>query len=1136
MRWYCVHPNLPLHAELRIRAAPDSSAAERARIPQGRSIASCSPVFQVPGDGVDSAPISWLQVAYHDNVSGETETGFMMAALPDGTTLVTPWESTDFYSCCEVTDSAALLYDGPHETARSFGLVQSVNFLYCTVEEAEKRARVFHPELESVWIEKKDLHIVCTRFKHGECSTPHTFFELSGALPEEAQIAIREYPLKEAQTVGLLSRGETVEVTVRGGNWLRIAGGGVDKAWIMWRTDALELLQEAPDVCSSTCERTAENANSLALNKSVAEANPDQIGDSGEVTRITPAVTVGSVQADTANDATPVQNVRSWCDRTCPARKLTDEEGDSDNDDDVDAAGTKLVPVDQSWDDRPPLAAPGEGIDNDNYGASAMAMEMDDVPVNRCNEDDKTQIQVCTTGIAQTDDINGASTSKPGGVNGGTARKAVVTLPDERPIHPARYVVEEHVIDERADAASVEVVKNGGVASPDERPIRPAGSVIEEEFNAVSVELVENSDAGASASEPEVDDSSKRTEATAYPDEHPIHPARYVVEEHVIDERADAASVEVVKNGGVASPDERPIRPAGSVIEEEFNAVSVELVENSDAGASASEPEVDDSSKRTEATAYPDEHPIHPARYVVEEHVIDERADAASVEVVKNGGVASPDERPIRPAGSVIEEEFNAVSVELVENSDAGASASEPEVDDSSKRTEATAYPDEHPIHPARYVVEEHVIDERADAVSVELVENGDAGADFVRVGDCAAGGVAKAALSARIYGTIGCGGTKAESNSESEAGDIAVLGGLDDVFDPVDELIVDILVKDTEKTVGTCEYAVREENEQSDGDMDNRVTTCSFTLVAQEKPNVEDSDDAALFLQEFGIIKYCERKQSLNPASDKLSQAMFNADQDDADLVFEVLVGDDPLSDEWFHDVAAKSSAATLHSEPCEAVLKLSLSVDSGDTYTLIMGDATPEDILESELLDDDDGNYDLVRSFRYPLPTRRHEHSGNGLSPVRSPPSSVLRQHQSASAESSPVSSVKPPMPSTQSVVPPTVSATPSGLAQRKSIGAPSSIAKPPSALVRPRSFVRTPATPSKMSVKPASSRLTQHAPTLSGLSSSKTTKSFLPTPSPQKVANTSARTNTILKPAESSGLPTPWMSFGFRRLPKN
>ncbi|KAG4030530.1 hypothetical protein PC123_g29003, partial [Phytophthora cactorum] len=186
-------------------------------------------------------------------------------------------------------------------------------------------------------------------------------------------------------------------------------------------------------------------------------------------------------------------------------------------------------------------------------------------------------------------------------------------------IHPARYVVEEHVIDERADAASVEVVENGGtfvsgdvgtdrdtvrseavaaVASPDERPIRPARSVIEEEFNAVSVELVENSDAGASASEPEVDDSSKRTEAAAYPDEHPIHPARYVVEEHVIDERADAASVEVVENGGtfvsgdvgtdrdtvrseavaaVASPDERPIRPARSVIEEEFNAVSVEL-------------------------------------------------------------------------------------------------------------------------------------------------------------------------------------------------------------------------------------------------------------------------------------------------------------------------------------------------------------------------------------------------------------------------------------------------------------------------------------------------------------------------------------------------------------------------------
>ncbi|POM79688.1 Hypothetical protein PHPALM_2579, partial [Phytophthora palmivora] len=233
MRWYCVHPSLPLQAELRIRAAPDSNAAERSRICQGRAIAACSPIFYVPGDSIDVDTIAWLQVAYQDVDSGTTEGGFVMAALPDGTELVTPWELTDFYGCCEVVDSGALLFDGPQEMAKTLGSVSGINFLYCIVEENDKRVRVFHPEMETL----------------------HTFYELNEALPEEAQIAIREFPSKEAQTVGLLSRGETLEVIVRGGNWLQIAGGLVDKAWVMWRTDALELLQEAPDVCSSTCKR-----------------------------------------------------------------------------------------------------------------------------------------------------------------------------------------------------------------------------------------------------------------------------------------------------------------------------------------------------------------------------------------------------------------------------------------------------------------------------------------------------------------------------------------------------------------------------------------------------------------------------------------------------------------------------------------------------------------------------------------------------------------------------------------------------------------------------------------------------------------------------------------------------------------
>lgn len=166
-----MHPGLPQQAELRVRASPDSSAAERARVSHGRAIAACSPVFQVAGDAADDAPISWLQVAYHDAASGETEGGFMMASLPDGTPLVTPWETTNFCGCCEVTDPAALLFDGPQETARSLGAVQSVNLLYCIVEEREGKLRIFHPTIQSAWIDMKDVHVVCVRLKHDSCSS-----------------------------------------------------------------------------------------------------------------------------------------------------------------------------------------------------------------------------------------------------------------------------------------------------------------------------------------------------------------------------------------------------------------------------------------------------------------------------------------------------------------------------------------------------------------------------------------------------------------------------------------------------------------------------------------------------------------------------------------------------------------------------------------------------------------------------------------------------------------------------------------------------------------------------------------------------------------------------------------------------
>ena len=171
MRWYCVHPDLPVQAELRIRVAPDSSALERGRMSQGRAVATSSSMRQAWENRDDTTPAAWLQVMCLDATSGEMEEGFVMAALPNGMPLITPWETTSYRGCCKVMDPVTLMFDGPQDAAQSVGTVQSIEFLYCMMEESKTRIRVFHPELESVWIDKKSLQVVCTRLKHEDCSS-----------------------------------------------------------------------------------------------------------------------------------------------------------------------------------------------------------------------------------------------------------------------------------------------------------------------------------------------------------------------------------------------------------------------------------------------------------------------------------------------------------------------------------------------------------------------------------------------------------------------------------------------------------------------------------------------------------------------------------------------------------------------------------------------------------------------------------------------------------------------------------------------------------------------------------------------------------------------------------------------------
>lgn len=108
----------------------------------------------------------------------------------------------------------------------------------------------------------------------------HSFFTQSEELPVEAQIAIRAFPSREAETVGLLNRGEVKEISTRSGNWLQIVGDGgeQDDSWIMWRTETMELLVEISDQHCKNCKPGFVNEEeSVATEEPVDESEMEDV-------------------------------------------------------------------------------------------------------------------------------------------------------------------------------------------------------------------------------------------------------------------------------------------------------------------------------------------------------------------------------------------------------------------------------------------------------------------------------------------------------------------------------------------------------------------------------------------------------------------------------------------------------------------------------------------------------------------------------------------------------------------------------------------------------------------------------------------------------------------------------------------
>ncbi|KAG7377742.1 hypothetical protein PHYPSEUDO_011054 [Phytophthora pseudosyringae] len=955
MRWYCVHPSLPTQAELRIRAAPDSSAAERARISQGRAIAACSPVFQVPD--VDADPLSWLQVAYQDAASGETEGGFVMVAMPDGTALVTPWESTDFYGCCEVMNSTALLFEGPHETAQSFGPVHHVNFLYCVLEEREKRVRVFHPELESAWFEKKDLHIVCTRLRHGECSTPHTFYELDEMLPEEAQVAIREFPSKEAQTVGLLSRGETLEVTVRGGNWLQIVGGRFDKSWIMWRTDALELLQEAPDVCSSTCGRIEKHLRGTGGGESLADQ-----GSCGD----------NAPSPDEAHDESPIETV---------GEVITAPEEGGDQDAAAAAVGQSLTANE--------LAFPITDEENAAHTEPGEAQSAQ-TALDRSHNDfsDSNPALATSTATTDGDDAYVVVGNVEEDVDAGRAC-------DTRPLRPVASDAEVADADANVDVATNGCSKDRNMEKKqachvgDDRPIRPTRVVhIQSAQIALAGANGSDDDAGALACVDEAMNTNSAQTNQSW-DKHPIWPARTVPDETALgivvgtandtaaandDGAVDEPSASDEVEKAVRSWDDRPIRPTPTA-----------FIAPGDANNAGT---------NTRSTVTAGANTTSAASEMVEDAVTQD-LDGGNVGSATTGDAdedplvqtTSQNGHPTRPAQSMPNDDdpsanlfgVNVGGTKLVSTGESILPKHQQQAtnDCPSALNECDVYSSGAGIPKTQ---------DRQDLQPITPL--------YAFERRCA----------------------DSETTSGSENGEIALLGGLEDVFDPVDELLPAMRESfeelddvdwgsvsktarqevpishdgnTTEERGGACdnsggyrdvyhpvqkEDGVENTGQQPDGNTteerggryDNSGGYHGVCHPAQEEADAGSTGqqpDGISFLEQFGTVKYCERKQCIFPVSDKLSLAMFNADQDDADLVFEVLVGDDPITDDWFHDVSSRDIHARSHSNSTPAVDTSELhGVGLRSTYSLIMGNASPEDILKADLSSEDEEEFDLI------------------------------------------------------------------------------------------------------------------------------------------------------------------------------
>ncbi|KAL7995717.1 hypothetical protein Plhal703r1_c43g0143891 [Plasmopara halstedii] len=1013
--WYCAHASLSRNAELRTRATPFSCTTECARTSQGQAIVNISPSSQTPSVDVDAASTTWLQVTHQDAAIGVAEGIYVLTTLPHNTPLVLPWVPKVLSSCCKLTNSSATLCDGHQKLAQCLGPVEAVKFFYRIVEVKKNSYQLFQPVHQSLRVNKKDLHSLCTWLKHVKCSNPHACYKLCDQLPD--------YTLNKARTVGLLNREGTV-ANMRGGSWLRIVDCKAERARMMCRIDNFAFLQIWPTKCSISVG-----------NRSVAEVI---FGENDESCKMFTFVFIfanafGSNHAVHEKVVEQIDHVRNDRCQLVPFEEHVDKSTLSNQ---YNLCLANNVACSLGVDSKPLNVDHGLNFLAINEVSDQSAGEVDcepkavDMEAVLMRDEDKLHFCVHLTEKAQTggSDILVNAGDKADVLNSDRAYSVCVRAGDLK--SNGDYLGHSHVWNDRCHDKRIEEYAAIYALSCDDHLGTENGVKTNAEVKTepVDVDKLRNNwlsrsavKAASSEGVDNVDCDHKTVNIKAV----------FMREEDTLRLCTQAIKKAPIGGSGIyANAGEKAdVLHTNCAYSDYVQAVDSQSSDDSSGHSLAKNMAVglniyvwNDQCHDIQTEEYTAINALSFDDHLGTADVVRDNEETADVDNLWDNRIISP----ILPT-----ERVGNISCGLNE-----VGMNDMLLREEDKVIFGVYTPELSQIKRIDKCLDAEVIDVVGREGPANFCDRADS--ICLRERDTVSP-VSITESSGHSCGVNCCADWKAELSIETEASDIAVLSSLDDTFDSVDELILN-------EEAGKCEVA----NTKT-----RRLNTCSINdcgshcLPVKVKPGGSEAPRAEFQFYKLGVVEYCVRKRAQYPPHDTLSQALFSADQDNADLVFEALLSDDPLSDEWLHDVVSKNDLDKT-SESSEILAQIRAS---NDTYTLIMDDKAPEAILESSLHDDEVGYYDLVSSFEYPVPRRRH---GNIYIGQVSPPSSP-RYFQFAGTKDHFGYYVKARA-RPQSFVSMSMPAVSSGQAQQKTTLSSSGIAKPASALTRPRSFVRS------------------------------------------------------------------------------